>query len=404
MKKRLMPLKVKKMNSKEISEIKKLFTQDKSAVSRICGCYVDGEKNKVTEFKEAFLALPEEELFKYFSIFKKTLSGSLGKNLLNMEFPLEEELEGGKHELLMKLRETELKDDEVLHIFYDRVIESYDTADNYLILLIHQAYDVPGRTSDNLEMEDASEEVFSHILCCICPVSLSKPGLSYYASEGCFRNRVRDWVVDMPSIGFLFPAFNDRSTDIHSLLYYTAKPDELRLDFAEPVLGCNIPMSAGNQRDTFNSVIEEALGEECGFEVVKNIHEIINEKIEQTKEEPEPLSLNKEQVKQILSDSGVDNEKLKRFEECYVHQAGETTPLQATNIVETRKFEVKSLDVVVKVKPDRTDLVGTRVIDGIPYLLIQLSEDVEVNGIPVKMPRPVGYEDGRAEAAVTEEE
>lgn len=374
------------MNSKEISEIKKLFCQDKSAISRICGCYVDGEKNKVTEFKEAFLALPEEDMFKYFSIFKKTLSGSLGRNLLNMEFPLEEELEGGRHELLMKLRDSELKDDEILHTFYDRVIENYDTVDNYLILLIHQAYDIPGKTSDNIEMDDASDEVFSHILCCICPVSLSKPGLSYFASEGCFRNRVRDWVVDMPNIGFLFPAFNDRSTDIHSLLYYTAKPDELRLDFAEPMLGCNIPMSAGNQRDTFNSVIEEALGEECNFETVKNIHEIINDRIEQTKEEPEPLSLNKAEVKQILSDSGVDDERLERFDACYSSQAGDSTPLQATNIVETRKFEIKSPDVVVKVKPDRTDLVDTRIIDGVPYLVIKISDTVEVNGISVRFP------------------
>lgn len=374
------------MNSKEIAEIKKTFKEDRSSISRICGCYVDGEKNKVTEFKEAFLALPEEDLFKYFSIFKKSLSGSLGKNLLNMEFPLEEELEGEKYALLLKLRETELKDEEVLHAFYDRVIENYDTVDNYLILLIHQAYDIPGKTSDNIEMEDASDEVFSHILCCICPVSLTKAGLSYFASEGCFRNRVRDWVVDMPSIGFLFPAFNDRSTDLHSLLYYTAKPDELRLDFAEPVLGCNIPMSAGNQRDTFNGVIEEALGEKCDFEVVKNIHEIINNKIEETKEEPEPLELNKHEVKQILSDSGVENELLERFDRCYDSQAGEQTPLQATNIVETRKFEIKSPAVVVKVKPDRTDLVDTRIIDGIPYLTIRIEDMVEVNGIPVNFP------------------
>ena len=172
------------MNLKEIAEIKKTFKEDRSSISRICGCYVDGEKNKVTEFKEAFLALPEEDLFKYFSIFKKSLSGSLGKNLLNMEFPLDEELNGEKYALLMKLRETELKDDEVLQTFYDRVIENYDTVDNYLILIIHQAYDIPGKTSDNIEMEDASDEVYSHILCSICPVSLSKAGLSYLASEG----------------------------------------------------------------------------------------------------------------------------------------------------------------------------------------------------------------------------
>lgn len=373
------------MNSKEIAEIKKLFKEEKSSISRICGCYVNGEKEKVAQFSEAFLALPEEELFKYFAIFKKTLSGSLGKNLLNMEFPLEEEMEGQRHELLMKLRATELKDEEVLDEFYNRVIENLDTVDNYLIILIHQSYDVPGKTSDNIEMIDASDEVYSHILCCICPVNLSKAGLSYMPSEGCFRNRIRDWVVDMPMVGFLFPAFNDRSTDIHRLLYYTAKPAELRLDFAEPMLGCTIPMSAPNQKDTFNSVIEESLGDVCDFEVVKNLHEKINERIESTKDEPEPLVLNKEQVKQILYDSGIENEKLEKFDECYTSHAGEQTPLQATNIVETKKFEIKSPDVVVKVKPDRTDIVSTKIIDGVPYLTIQLTENIEVNGIMVKV-------------------
>ena len=77
------------MNKKEISEIKKQFSPNNCAITRICGCYVDGEKNKKTELKEAFLSLSEEEMFKYFEIFKKTLSGTIGKNLINMEFPLE---------------------------------------------------------------------------------------------------------------------------------------------------------------------------------------------------------------------------------------------------------------------------------------------------------------------------
>ena len=210
------------MNKKEIAEIKKQFTPDRCSITRICGCYVDGEKNKKAEFKEAFLSLPEEDMFKYFELLRKNLSGTLGKNLINLEFPLAAEEEGGPHEFLLKLRNSRLQDDALLDAFYDRIIENYDYVGNYLILLIHDAYDIPGKTSDNIEMEDASDEVFSHILCCICPVSLTKAGLSYFASEGCFRNRVRDWVVDMPSIGFLFPAFNDRSTDLHSLLYYTA--------------------------------------------------------------------------------------------------------------------------------------------------------------------------------------
>ena len=169
------------MNKKEISEIKKQLTPANCNITRICGCYVDAEKNKKTELKEAFLSLSEEEMFKYFEIFKKTLSGTLGKNLMNMEFPLAEEKEGGKHEFLMKLRASKLKDDALIESFYDKIIENYDYPENYYIILVHAVYDIPGRTSDGIDMDDASEEIYEHLLCSICPVKLSKAGLCYNA-------------------------------------------------------------------------------------------------------------------------------------------------------------------------------------------------------------------------------
>ncbi len=373
------------MNKKEIAEIKKQFTQDKCAITRICGCYVDGEKNKKTELKEAFLSLPEEEIFKYFNIFRKALSGTVGKNLLNMEFPLETEEHGGTQDFLMQLKATALKDDNLLEEFYDKVIENYYSVENYLILLIHAVYDVPGKATSGEEMFDASDEVYEHILCCICPVSLSKPGLAYDEESNSFRTRILDRVVDMPDIGFLFPAFNDRSADIHSLLYYASKPEELRFDFVEPVLGCEVPMSAGGQKETFQTIVEETLGEECEYEVVKNIHEKLNEMIEEKKDEPEPVVLDKAQVKRLLEYSGVEEERLADFDERYAAAAGEKTQFVAANVANTRQFEIKTPDVIVKVSPDRTDLVQTKIIDGRKCLVIELNDQVEVNGIQVRM-------------------
>lgn len=373
------------MNKKEIAEIKKQFTQDKCAITRICGCYVDGEKNKKTQLKEAFLSLPEEEIFKYFNIFRKALSGTIGKNLLNMEFPLETEEHGGTQDFLMQLKATALKDDNLLEEFYDKVIENYYSVDNYLILLIHAVYDVPGKATSGEEMFDASDEVYEHILCCICPVSLSKPGLAYDEESNSFRTRVLDRVVDMPDIGFLFPAFNDRSADIHSLLYYASKPEELRLDFVERVLGCEVPMSAGGQKEIFQTIVEETLGEECEYEVVKNIHEKLNEMIEEKKDEPEPVVLDKAEVKRLLEYSGVEEERLSDFDERYVAAAGEKTQFLAANVANTRQFEIKTPDVIVKVSPDRTDLVQTKIIDGRKCLVIELNAQVEVNGIQVRM-------------------
>lgn len=420
------------MTKQEISEIKKLLTPKNCSITRIAGCYVDGEKNKKALFGQAFLALPEEEMFKYFEILRKALSGTLGKNLLNLEFPLSGEwiedaaadtAETGEagdapdretpgagndpgnapmpapgaaagngpaadalnaHGLLLKLRDSKLKDDALLEEYFDRIIENYEFVGNYLILLVHDVYDVPGRTSDGLDMEDASDEIYEYILACICPVELSKPGLSYNPEENAFQNRVRDWVVGLPDTGFLFPAFNDRGADIHSLLYYSKNPEELQEGFVDRILGCPLPLSAGGQKETFQTLIEDTLGEDCSIEMVKDIHERFTELAQENKEAPEPVVLDKTQVKTILADSGVANEKLSEFDRHYDETAGESTSLLMNNIMETRSFEVKTPDVVIRVKPDRTNLVETRQIDGRECLVIALDGGVVVNGITVR--------------------
>lgn len=371
------------MIKKEISEIKRQFTPNNCSISRICGCYVDGEKNKKATFKEAFLSLPEEDMFKYFDILKKNLSGTLGKNLLNLEFPLSAEGEGTPHEMLMKLRAARLTDDALLDSFYDRIIESYEYVGNYLILLIHDAYDIPGRTSDGIEIEDASDEVYSYILCSICPVDLSKPGLSYNEIESNFQNRIRDWVVGMPELGFLFPAFNDRSTDLHAALYYSKKSEDLHDSFVEQILGCPLPLPAGSQKESFQSIIADTLGDTCDYKTVKTIHETLNEMISEHKDDPEPVVLDKYQVKSLLENSGVEQEQLENFEQNFDETAGEHAAIYASNIANTRAFEVKTPDVVVKVNPDRTDLVETREIDGRQCLVITIDGGIEVNGILV---------------------
>ena len=372
------------MTKSEIAEIKKLLTPKKCSITRICGCYVDGEKNKKTELKQAFLALPEEEMFKYFEILRKVLSGTVGKNLLSLEFPLASEEAGGTQEFLLRLRDSGLKDDALLEEFYDRIIENYEYVGNYLILAVHDVYDVPGRTKDGLEMEDASDEVYEYILACICPVELSKPGLSYDAAENTFRNRIRDWVVGLPDTGFLFPAFNDRESDIHGTLFYSKDPEELKDGLVDQLLGCPLPLSAGSQKETFQTLVEETLGEDCGFEAVKSIHEKLTEMAEEHKDEPQPMVLDRNEVKTILADSGVSNERLAQFDRHYDETAGETTSLLASNVMNTKTFEVKTPDVVIKVNPERTDLIETKMINGRECLVIELGGSVEVNGITLR--------------------
>lgn len=369
------------MNKKEVLEIRKQYTHERCSITRICGCYVDGEKNIKTQLKEAFLSLPEEETFKYFNLFKQTLSGTLGKNLLNLEIPLDSENPGGPQEFLLKLRDSKLQDDTLLEEFYQKIIENYYFLENYYIILIHVAYDIPGKSLDGSEMFDASEDVYEYLLCSLCPVKLSEPGLSYDAEHNNIGNRIRDWIVDRPVNGFLFPAFNDRTTDIHSMLYYSKKAEELQPEFIESMFGCTIPFTAEKQKEIFNYLIQDTLGDACDYETVKNIHDHLTEMVEETKDSPDPLVLSKLDVKRLFELSGVPEGKMENFDQTFEAAVGEKASLLATNISSGRKFNIETPAVVINVDPEYTDLVKTKVIDGRACIVVTVNDRIEVNGV-----------------------
>ena len=161
------------------------------------------------------------------------------------------------------------------------------------------------------------------------------------------------------------------------------------------LLGCVIPMSAKSQKETFQAIVEETLGENCDFETVKNIHENLSELVEETKDEPVPLTLDKYQVKKLLETNGATPEKLEEFEQRYAQvEDGPGTSFVAANVVNTRSFEIKTPDVSIKVSPDKTYLVENRMIEGRPCIVIAINEHVEINGITVRpVAAPKGDED-----------
>lgn len=372
------------MTRKELNEIKSQYTLEDCGILRLCGCYVDGERNKITQFNENFLNLPEEEKHKYFDIFKKTLSGTPGKNLVDMKFNVDAYADEGARTFLMNLRDSGLKDDRLLNEFYDRIINNYSYVGNYLILLINQVYDIPAVTTDNIEMDDASDEVYSYILCSICHVNLSKPGLGYDEEDNNFHDKKQNHMVDVPDVGFLFPAFNKRSADEDMTLLYTKDVSEFEDGLIDCLLDCAVPLPAKQQKETFTSLVNEALGEEADLEIVKNIHENLEQIIEEKKQEsPAPVMLDKTEMKDLLEKSGIKEEKLENFEEHFEMAAGEHGKLVASNVSSGKKFEVKTPDVVIKINSDKTDIVSTQVIDGRQCLVIQIDERLEVNGISV---------------------
>lgn len=371
------------MNNSDVLEIRKRFKKTDSSITKVTGCYVTGADKKIRTYVDAnFSDLEEAEQFKYIEIFKKGLSGVLGKNLLSLPFSKEGEAPGGSQQSLLALKNSELKDQAFLDAFYQKIIDTYYFVGNYLILLMHDVYDVMTKTSDKMSL-DESEEVYTYCLCCICPVNLSKPGLSYHEAENIIANRTRDWVVEMPDVAFLYPAFNDRSSDVNEVLYYVKNTDEMHSEFIEGVLGCEELLPSTVEKEIFHQIVEDVINEVEGYDTFEMVRSINNELTDMVENHVayEPMTIDREGVKDLLLKSGVKEEHMPVVEEKFNKAAGEGASLRIDNICETKNFEVKSDNVQLKMKADAADIVEIRVIDGRKCLVIPMNSDVEVNGI-----------------------
>ena len=358
------------MNKKEVLELKRRFKKEAATFTRVCGCYVDGNHNKVCKFGNTFLNLEEDEFYKYLEIANKALSGTIGNNLLELKFPIEEEEVGGRQHILMALRASKLEDENLLDTFYDLVIDTYDHAGNYLIVLFHDAYDVMSRTSDNNNL-DESEEVYEYLICAICPVDLSKPGLGFLEEEHRIGPRVRDWVVGAVDTAFLFPAFNDRSTDIHSTLFYTKNTKEPHSEFMANGLGCGIERTATEQKMAFHSIVRNVLGAEDEhtddvlLDLQQNLSDMIDEYAETHDDDEDVFLLDKEVVTKLLADSDISEEKAAKIEKSVDEAFGEKPPA-AENVIDSKALVQNELRVE---KMALEDQVGT--------LTVQLNEKDE---------------------------
>ena len=375
------------MNEKEIAELRRRFRADKSSISRVRGCYVNEKREIISQFDQSLGILGQTESEQLLSTLRKTLSGTLGKNLLDIPFDTRQVVEGDQHKLLMALRNSALRDEEAVSAFYQRVIQSLDLEGNYLILLVQDDYDVPYRSKDGERQDDASSEVFRYILCSICPVKQTKEALSYYVYENAFHSISADWVVSAPEMGFLFPSFDERSTNLYDALYYCKDPSQTHPDFVEAVFHAPAPMPAAEQMETFQTLLEDTLSDECRYQVVQSVHGQLREMIEEHKANKveEPLVVDKGTVRRVLEHSGVSEEHVEAFEERYDDAFGADADLSPRNLVDTKQLEITTPDVTIKVSPDRGDLVETRLIDGARYILIRAEEGVAVNGVPIQI-------------------
>ena len=373
------------MNAKEIGEIRRRVRRDRSNMTAIYGCYVNDRKEIISEFKQSTGIMPENEAEKYFGLLKRALGGTIGKNLIDITFRTAQVAGSAEHKLLMDLRSSQLKDENLRLELYKKIIDHVSFDENYLILLGCDSYDVPFKSKDGEQQLDASNETFTYLLCAVCPVKLTKPNLCYVAQEKEFHDSGTAHVASAPEIGFMFPAFDNRATNIYNALFYSHSPKENHEALVESLFNVQAPKCAMEQKKSFEALLGSSLEEDCSLEVVQNVHEQICQCMEMHKEAkiPEPLLINKEQVKQVLTMSGVPEKSVAKFSVDFDEAFGFEAQLHPKNIINDKRFEITMPDISIKVAPEKADLIETRVINGVKYLLICADDTVEVNGVRI---------------------
>ncbi len=371
------------MNDKELREIRRRFRPDKNNILSIKGCVVNGEGTIIARLNQSMVNCSVEESEKLLSVMKKSLSGGLGSNLLDLEFTAQHGLDGDKHQLLMALRNSALKDENALEAFFERVISSVHFEGNYAILLAFDQYDVFSYTSDG--QKDDSSSVFPYMVCAVCPVKPLNAGLYFRDYDSTFRAIDQNMVLAPPEIGFMFPTFDDRASNIYNVLYYTRDLGNVYSEVIDTLFGVELPQSSHDQKNNFDRCLSECLEYACDYETVRSVHGQIAERMEEHKslKKDEPLKLTKNDLSFMLESCGVDGERVGRFGKRFDEEFGKNAEVTPKNIMDVKKFDLETPDVSIKVNPERTDLVTTQVINGVKYILIRAAEGVEVNGVNI---------------------
>ena len=373
------------MNEKEIGEIRRRVRRERSNMTAIYGCFVNEQKEIVTEYRQSVAMMSENQAERYFGLMKRTLSGTLGKNLVDITFRTAQVASSPEHQLLMELRKSGLKEDALREQLYKKIIESLPMEEAYLILLGCDSYDVPFKSKDDTNQPDASGEVYTYILCAVCPVKQTKPTLHYVPEDKEFHDGNITQVAQAPAVGFLFPAFDNRATNIYNALLYTRNVSQDYQSLIDSLFNVQAPKPAAEQKKSFEALLSATLEEECSLEVVQSVHDQLRQSIEMHKESKvaEPLLVNKDLVKDALTECGISEDKIAKFSLDYDETFGFEAELHPKNIIDNKKFEIHTPDVSIKVDPTRADLIETRVIGGVKYILICADEDVEVNGVSI---------------------
>ena len=374
------------MNDKETREIRRRFKADKTWINTIHGCCINESKKVISTFRESVQTMVQDESDRFLALLKKPISGTIGRNLLNLEFSARQVMEAEEHKLLMAMRDSSLENEELLKAFYSRVAQTLNIDGSYIILLAHDTYSVPYHGKDGSVQHDASDEEFSYFVCSVCPIKQTQSVLSYQLAENCFNALNNGFAVSSPVVGFMFPAFDNRAANIYAALYYTKSTTDNHPEFTKAAFGLEPPMPAASQREVFSEILSESLQEECSLETVQSVQECIGRIMDAHKEErvEEPLELSKNELSAVLGECGVSPERVDAFSSAFDAHFGDGAAIPPVNVINKKQFVIKTPEVTVKVDPERSETIELRKIDGLKYILIPADDVVEVNGVRVQ--------------------
>ena len=321
------------MTKKDINYIKKHLKLENCTVSKICGCLVNTEREKVCVFKENFLAQSDDDMEKYLKLEKKIFSNKLRDNSIISTFSTQEETSGESYKLLRKLANGSLSE-EVLMSFYDKVIETYSIASNYLILLFFDSMDLPG--------DENSLDVYQYVTCLICPMKLSADTLGYDSKDNLIAKMPRSNIVSAPECGFAFPVLHNMQTDLHSIMLYSKKAKEPKTEILVDLTGCKYVRTATQKKELLLNGIAAAYGENGTDFLAEYMKEISPEDNEEIYNDVS-LDTIKKSFENISNDPEATNtfitglEKALGNEEILVMDIFMENMLERANVLERRK-------------------------------------------------------------------
>ena len=370
------------MNKKEIAEIKKNFTDDCGffTVNHVVTAFVDAEKNIKCKTNQLYNTIPQDESELIMINLKKVLSGSIGKNLLEYSFPKDAYLEGGAQPFLYATLKSKLLDEEAVDKFLNEIVEKMEYVSTYTIFTAHCTYSVI-KKNKNDDFEEDSDIDYNFLITAICPVNLRIDGLIYNEeSNSIAKKESSDRIVELPTDGFLYPLFNDRSPDVNGVLYYTKNPKKPNTSVVNELLGCEFSMTCQNEKETFKAILNNVVGDELDYDLITTVNEKIQEVVDQNAHETEIPTIDDHKLSSILWEAGVSQDKLDNLPKVYESAVGDK-PLTAINLVE-KKTVVTAPSITVNIGKDAVDKVKTQIIDGRKCLIIDLDDpEIAVNGL-----------------------